>query len=83
MNLVMADEEETMVFVKLLTGADMKIDACAMLTIERGVVSEDEDNTKRMELTLKADLCLLLSCDNWKWKCGSWKIQSRKARSQG
>ena len=33
-----------MVFVMLLTGADVTIDADATLTVEGGVVSEDEDD---------------------------------------
>ena len=44
MNSAISDEEETMVFVMLLTGADAAIDADATLTVEGGVVSEDEDD---------------------------------------
>ena len=40
----MSDEEEMMVYVMLLPGADAAIDAVTMLMVEGGVVSEDEDD---------------------------------------
>ena len=51
MNSAVSDEEDTMVLVTLLTGANATIDAVEALTVEGGVVSEDEDdNEDRMDI---------------------------------
>ena len=44
LNSAISDEEETTVFVMLLTGADAVIDADTTLTAEGGVLLEDEDD---------------------------------------
>ena len=44
MNSAISEEEEMMVFVMLLTGADAAIDGAGTLTVEGRVVSEDEDD---------------------------------------
>ena len=43
LNLAILDVEDTTVLVTLLTGADAAIDTVESLTVEEGVVLEDED----------------------------------------
>ena len=46
LNLAISEVEDTTVLVTLLTGADAAIDTAETLTMEEGVVLEDEDDDK-------------------------------------
>ena len=68
-----------MVLVTLLIGTDASIDAVEMLTVDEGVVAEDEEEDEDgLDMEGGPEPTVLL--EDWIWKCWSYLRQLFKAR---